>query len=308
MPYTPKPTLDFSKLHASLAGKARSSERYLRKHHPQAVALLESAGVQPGKIREHAAKLLTSGALAGTLMLGAPIVGKALPATGAQFASLTVTQLRQTLAGQLQTILPQTVAPLTKEQEDNISKLMKDTWGINAKAELDGNRLNQSYGYIGAEQHLPRFPGDSLDQHDEYLQEGITPGLGAWGYFAPSKNQLTEDLIQKEKYYVAVQTLYLPDWERRLPYLRDWYKYRKVLVVNPANGKTIIADVADSGPANWTGKHFGGSPEVMAFLGLNVGPQKGAVLLSFVDDPENQIPLGPVEYNVQRGPLLVATK
>ncbi len=309
MPYTPKPTLDFSKLHASLADKAHSSERYLRKHHPQAVALLESAGVQPGKIREHAAKLLTSGALASALVLGAPIIQSALPTiTGNRLASLTTSQLQQAFIDQLHSFLPQTVEPLTKEQEHNISKVIRQIWGIKAKTELDGNRLNQSYGYIGAEQHLPRFPGDSLDQHDEYLQEGITPGLGAWGYFAPSRNQLTNDLIQKEKYYVAVQTLYLPDWEKRLPYLRDWYKYRKVLVVNPVNGKTIVADVADSGPANWTGKHFGGSPEVMAFLGLNVGPQKGAVLLFFVDDPENQIPLGPVEYNVQRGPPLVANK
>ena len=96
-----------------------------------------------------------------------------------------------------------------------------------------------------------------------------------------SKDELTNDLILKEKYYVAVQTLYLPDWEKRLSYLRDWYKYRKVLVVNPVNGKTVVADVADSGPADWTGKQFGGSPEAMAYLGLNVGMQKGPVIVFF---------------------------
>lgn len=109
-----------------------------------------------------------------------------------------------------------------------------------------------------------------------------------------------------EKWYVAVQTLYLPDWQSRLNYLRDWYKYRKVLVVNPVNGKTVVADVADSGPAQFTGKHYGGSPEVMAYLGLNVHMQKGPVILFFVDDPNNEIPLGPVEYNVTTGTPQVA--
>ena len=109
---------------------------------------------------------------------------------------------------------------------------------------------------------------------------------------------MTDDLVQKEKYYVAVQTLYLPDRNTRQPELKDWYKHRKVVVVNPINGKSIVAVIADAGPASWTGKHFGGSPEVMAYLGLNVGMQKGPVLLFFVDDTNNQIAIGPLEYNV----------
>lgn len=307
MPPPTLPVFDISELNKLLARKARASGRLLRKHHPKAIDFLEKRGVQPGKIREHAAKIVTSGAIAGALVLGAPIVGK-LPTTVAKYATATVVQLEQALVTQLQPMLPQTVGSLTADQEANISKLIADIWGIKAKAQLEGNRLNHSYGYMGAEQHLPRFPGDSINQHDEYQLAGITPGLGAWGYFAYSRDQLTQDLIQKEKYYVAVQTLYLPDWQTRLPYLRDWYKYRKVLVINPTNGKTIVADVADSGPADWTGKHFGGSPEVMAYLGLNVGPQKGAVILFFVEDPANEIPLGPVAYNVVTGPLPIASK
>ena len=82
----------------------------------------------------------------------------------------------------------------------------------------------------------------------------------------------------------------------KVKYLREWYKYRKVLIVNTDNGNAVVAAIADSGPAAWTGKHFGGSPEVMEYLG---GPRykKGPVLIFFVDDPENKIPLGPVDYN-----------
>jgi hypothetical protein len=112
-------------------------------------------------------------------------------------------------------------------------------------------------------------------------------------------------MIQQEKYYVAVQTLYLPDWNTRLAYLRDWYKYRKVVLVNPKNGKVIVAVVADSGPGASTGKHFGGSPEVMEYLHMFDGKQRSGVVLFFVDDPDDKIPLGPLEQNLERGPALL---
>jgi hypothetical protein len=143
-----------------------------------------------------------------------------------------------------------------------------------------------------------RYPGDTMHTHPavEKDDEGMAPGKGAWGYFARSKEELTPDLIETEKWYAVVQTLYLPDWNTRTRYLRDWYKYRKVLIVNTDNGNAVVAAIADSGPAAWTGKHFGGSPEVMNYLG---GPRykKGPVVLFFVDDPEHKIPLGPVDYN-----------
>lgn len=246
-----------------LEQKQIEAQKLFEKHHP------------------HAVRLLASSVLTGSLLLSSPNL-LASPAT-ITFSSSTFSSL-----------LPKTVGPLIPEIEEKILQMLSDIFDIHIVAELNGNRLNQNYGFIGAEQHLPRFPGDTVDQHDAYKQSGITPGRGAWGYFVDSKTELTHDLIQKEKYYVAVQTLYLPDWNTRQPELKDWYKFRKVIVINPQNGKSVIAVIADSGPANWTGKHFGGSPEVMAHLGLNVGMQKGPVLLFFVDDQENNVSLGPL--------------
>ncbi len=109
---------------------------------------------------------------------------------------------------------------------------------------------------------------------------------------------MTPEAYLNEKYYVAVQTMYLPNWKTNTKYLSNWYRYRKVLVINPKNGKAIVADIADAGPAAWTGKHFGGSPEVMAALELNTGKQKGAVLLFFIDDKNQKVALGPIKPDV----------
>ena len=56
-----------------------------------------------------------------------------------------------------------------------------------------------------------------------------------------------------------------------------------------------MAVVADAGPADWTGKQMGGSPEVMDRLGLTFGFRKGQVLMFYVDDPKDQIPLGEIK-------------
>lgn len=274
-----------SPLLGALTKRAAGAKRKLATRHPHTTHWLHKAAA--------------GSALAGALLLGQP-VGAVMknPLTHvSQSADTLQTRLKEKLAA----LLPRTLEPLSTDQEKAVSELIYDTWGIKAHAVLDGERLNHSYGYIGAEQHLPRFPGDTVDQHDAAQKAGITPGRGAWGYFAPSRDALTEDMIQKEKWYVAVQTLYTPDWNTRTAHLRDWFRYRKVVVVNPVNGTTVVANIADAGPAQWTGKQFGGSPELMEYMNLKDGRQKGMVVLFFVDDPLNEIPLGPVEQNIHRG-------
>ena len=313
-PATKKNTfIDSESLREKLKLKHLQTKSAFRERHKEADDYLKSKGLDLGKIREHSSKLITAGALAGSLALSSPNTSFLLMPPNEILAKVRATPIPATsnatkLRNAMKEILPETIRPLNREEEKYLEKILQDLTGIPAKATLEGEHLNTTYGKIGAEQHLRRYPGDTMaDQTpkgDEYgadnpgpvLKEGMAPGLGAWGYFAPSKEALTPELEETERWYAVVQTLYLPDWYKRLPYLRQWYKYRKVLIVNTDNGKAVVASIADSGPAAWTGKHFGGSPEVMDYLG---GPRykKGPVLLFFVDDPDNKIPLGPVEYN-----------
>jgi len=294
--------LDSEYLRARLKLKHLSSEQSLFKKYPKAFDFLKTKNLLiPSKIREQTTKLLASGAIAGSLFLSSPKIEYLNPVLNKYYAQEKVVgDLNKTLSLKLRSILPQKIEPLNEEQEMRISHLLHQYFGIHAVPSLGSTKLNNVYGLIGAEQHLPRFPGDNISLHDEYQKAGMTPGVGAWGYFVKSKNELTPEVIAMEKYYVAVQTLYLPDWNERLSYLYNWYRYRKVIVVNPINGRAIVAVVADAGPAKWTGKHFGGSPEVMAYLGLNVGKQKGPVILYFIDNSEIDVPLGPLEYNLER--------
>lgn len=274
-----------------------------KKNFPHAYKFLNDKGVELGKIRQHSAKIISAGALTGTLLLAPPTGAGQLPAPTDIVRSVEdlkddgSSQLPQRyLIDSLNNILPETPRPLNRSEEKYIESVFSNVFSISAKATLEGEHLNTTYGNIGAEQHLKRYPGDILENHGPFYKEGIAPGLGAWGYFAKSKSELTPDLVETERWYAVAQTLYLKDWSQRQPYLRDWYKYRKVLIVNTKNGKAVVAAIADSGPAAWTGKHFGGSPEVMEYLGGS-RYKKGPTIMFFVDDPENKVKLGPVEYN-----------
>jgi hypothetical protein len=298
--------IDSELLRQRLKLRSISTERKLLQNHPVAASFFEKIGLRPGKIRDHTAKVIATGALAGTLLLAAHSSVNPTKPTISQNNSLqtdagSATNPRQlAMADFLQTALPKPGQwELQKDTEKQISEKIRDLYGLKATAELDGNRLNFQYGRMGAEQHLIRYPGDSIAERQELRDKGVAPGLGAWGYFAPSRDRMTPELYETEKWYVAVQTLYLPDWATKQPYLKDWYKYRRVVVVNPANGKMVVAAVADAGPSIWTGKHFGGSPKLMEYLGINYGKQNHPVVLLFLDDPEKAVPLGPVEYNVE---------
>ncbi len=280
--------------------KSIETQKSFRTNFPDAHQFLLGKGLELKSLRQYSAKLISAGALTGTLLLSPPSGATLVP------TPLDIVQNVDNSSGDmvpqeefintLKKLLPSEVRPLARDEEKRLEIVIRDILNVNSKATLEGEHLNTTYGFIGAEQHLKRYPGDILENHGPYYKEGIAPGLGAWGYFAKSKLQLNPALVETEKWYSVVQTLYLPDWNSRQPYLRDWYKHRKLLIINTVNGNAVITAIADSGPAAWTGKQFGGSPEVMEYLGGS-RYKKGAVLVFFVDDPENKIKLGPVDYN-----------
>lgn len=244
-------------------------------------------------------KQFAIGSLSGLLLLTAPTTPLLASDTTAQKVEV---DKKFVLSGELNSVLPDQVHPLISDEEEKIGQILSNAYGFRVTAELDGKRLNRSYGLIGAEQHLYRYPGDNLSRHADspsdwqlYGKSGIAPGLGAFGYFAPSEAAFSEVDEMREKYYIAVQTFLVPDYNQRVAEYRDFFKFRKMLVVNPENGKATIAVIGDAGPSEWTGKHLGGSPEVMYHLERKDGRQRGPVLYFFVDDSDDTIPLGPIE-------------
>ncbi len=247
---------------------------------------------------------LAIGSLGGLLMLASlgPTSSVINHKTFAQEEPHKKIDQKAFLISDLANVLPKEVGSMNPAAESKVQEVLNRNFGLKVTAEIDGKRLNTTYGIIGAEQHLARFPGDGIGSHfdtaqeaNQYTSSGMAPGLGAWGYFASSQKQMTKEDSDREKYYIAVQTFLSKDFNLRFAEYRDFYKYRKMLIVNPNNGKAMVVDIGDAGPSPWTGKHLGGSPEVMGYLERVDGAGRGPVLYYFIEDPDNKVPLGPIE-------------
>lgn len=245
--------------------------------------------------------------------IGALMLGQVLPASATLGALSNLNlpnseiqspqDITRGLLDEINSTVPEEVRPLDAQEEQKVSEVLSKYFEMDVKPDIGGLRLNRTYGLIGAEQHLMRFPGETMNGHlDEqvennhfFISSGMAPGRGAWGYFAPSRSEFTPKDKEREKWYIAVQTFEAPNYNERLNDYRGFFKYRKMLVVNTKTGQAIVCDIADAGPAVFTGKHLGGSPEVMYFLGLHKGSRKGPVLYFFINDPDDKIPLGPIQ-------------
>lgn len=283
-------TLSFSKLHKKWSEIHKKQQEKILDKHKEALEHISNNSKQ-----------YAIGAVGGLMLLTNPVN---LQLASGNTAGVQYEKLNKNihLISDLEPLIPDEYRDLTDDENEELAKKLGDFFGMDIKYEIDDKRLNTTYGFIGAEQHLMRFPGDNESTHfqsqeeaNEFMSSGLAPGRGAWGYFANSRDEMTQKDIEREKYYIAVQTFLAPDYLSRVSEYRDFFKFRKMLLVNPHNGRAIVVVIGDAGPAKWTRKHLGGSPEVMRHLERYDGGQKGQVLYYFIDDPEDKIPLGPVE-------------
>ena len=54
----------------------------------------------------------------------------------------------------------------------------------------------------------------------------MAPGRGAWGYFASSRGEMTQQDIDRERYYIAVQTFLSPGYMDHTREFAQFFKYR----------------------------------------------------------------------------------
>lgn len=290
-------------IHAKITHLHDSARDKLAQKHQKAWTKVQDTKTPIHHFVSRSKHVATSAVLAGSLFMPKAEVGidiaKATQPSPVSIDSIAMPTdpnevSRRVLKRLLTESLPEKPKQLDTGTADMISTHIASILNIHAVSELEGYKLNTDYGYMGAEQHLPRFAGDTIAQHDEYQQSGITKYRGAFGYFANSKAELGEEEILQEKYYMVVQSFLSPGWNQNSRDFKEWLKFRKVIAVNTETGKAVVGVIGDAGPALWTGKQYGGSPEVIRELNLGKHSAKTKVILLFVEDPENKIPLGPV--------------
>ncbi len=281
-------------------------EAEFKEKHSELLLWMQDRNLTLDDLKMTSQQLLAAASLAGTVVLNSPQQNyqfqqvRAIEKEEDELLSAVTAEEHAEIMNKLNSIVKMPPGHMDQETELYLEQQLSEILGFEVTAELESHRLNHTIGIMGGEQHLIRFPGDTLGQHDAYLEAGIAPNRGAFGWFTES-GELTEKAIMREKYYFAVQTLYLPDWNTNHQILKPFYQFRKMVAINPAEKVAVVGVVGDAGPAQWVQKQFGGSPEVIREGKIWSPNSRGRVLLFFVDDPEDKVPLGPIslEYTQQ---------
>lgn len=267
--------------------------------HSESLDWLKKNGLDLEELRENQIKRLAAATATGILLLSPGSMASAGENHTSQNRSLDEGGLDLSDVANPGVFLAQTLKEkIAAQNESGVEDFIAANFGVNAKYEIGGYRMNVNIGLIGTEQHLYRWAGDQVENHLEndtdrqmFGRSGIAPHRGAYGYFGEPGSKLARD---RERYYFAIQTFLSPNWQTDIKGTYNFFRFRKLVAINTKTGEAVVGVVGDAGPAKFTGKSYGGSPEIMHFLGLGSGPRKGEILLLFVDDPKDEIPLGPV--------------
>lgn len=185
---------------------------------------------------------------------------------------------------------------LEEESELYLEQQLSDILGIDLAVSLENQKLLFSTGIMKAVAHLKRSPTDSLEQHTNHHEAEISKNRSAFGWFSSSSN-FDLETIEKEKYFITLPLYFHPEWSKDYDLIKKWYKFRKVVVINPHEHIAVVCSVADIGPSTYTRRQFGGSPELIRTGKIWSPKSAGRVLVLFVEDLENTVPYGPIYFD-----------
>jgi len=222
-----------------------------------------------------------------------PTADPSSPQLQALYAELTREE-HTAVMDKMSQMVQQPAGHLAKQDEMYLEQQLTDLFGFEVNAELEGVRLPHSIGIMTALPHLRRHPTDTLKDHGRVHAAGIRDVRGGFGWFT-EMGQLTPAGTLQEEYYFAVPAQFLPTWQSSPSLVKNWLKFRKMVMINPTDQRAVVGCVGDLGPSEWVHYQFGGSPETIVD-GKVWSPQtRGHVLLFFINDPMNQVQLGPLD-------------
>lgn len=120
------------------------------------------------------------------------------------------------------------------------------------------------------------------------LADGINDMAGGYGAFGSPAS------VSRERYYVNMRWGYGSDMT-----LKSWYRHKKLIVTYKATGKSVVVSIEEYGPAAWTTRVAGLSPEAMKAIGTECndgGGEKGpSDVITYYWAGSQSLPLGPID-------------
>ncbi len=167
-----------------------------------------------------------------------------------------------------------------------LEQQVSDLLGFEITSSLDEQRLTHTFGKIQALEEFslqPHAQSDTIPAVRGAQVKKSRPTLG-W-----SKQPCEENAKQ---YLLANHLPLLEDWHHKYAHYKKWYKYRKLLLINPFNRIVVIGELASYTLPNPMQYHFGGSPDLIRASQAWSPEAQGNVCVFFIPDAA-AVKLGP---------------
>ena len=127
---------NFEYLRNKLKLKQLEAKKSFAEKFPHVEKFLKEKGIDLSKLREHSAKIIGAGAIAGTLLLTPPSGAKSLPAASEVLEKIKAQKAeapdvpQKLLVDTLTQALPAYPRPLTKPEEKNLEQVFQNVIGV----------------------------------------------------------------------------------------------------------------------------------------------------------------------------------
>lgn len=178
-----------------------------------------------------------------------------------------------------------------------LEQQLSDIFGFDVSSELENHKLPYIMGTLEALPHYRRFPIDHLDQHKSYLEAGMSKTRGGFDWML-EEGKLSSRAIIREKYGVSLPLANLKEWQVDHNELNKWYRFRKLLIINPFDLRAVVATIIDGGFISNLKYQFGATPEVIREGNIWSPGSSGKVLMFFINDKDDKVEHGPITLTV----------
>ncbi|NCN82842.1 MAG: hypothetical protein GW947_02635 [Candidatus Pacebacteria bacterium] len=164
-----------------------------------------------------------------------------------------------------------------------LEQQVSDLLGFEISSSLDGQRLTHSFGKMQALDEFTLQPTQFetvASVRGAAIKRG-RPSLG-WDKQFLDKNE--------KQYLLANHLVLLEDWHQKYAHYKNWYKWRKLLLINPFNRIAVVVELASYTLPNPMQFQFGGSPDLIRASQAWSPEAQGLVCVFFIPDAVNSKP------------------
>lgn len=174
-----------------------------------------------------------------------------------------------------------------------VEQQLSNLTGYNVSSQTPNLSLPIFQTVMSAMPHIKRMPEDSLSQHVNRLEAGMSRDRSFFGWLTPQSMAGPAFETIDEEYGVYLPLHLLADWSSSRDRIITEFKKQLILVINPFCMKLVVARCIGWWPPSPSHPTSGGTPELIASAQVWQITTLGRVVLFLINSDDNNPNLQP---------------